>query len=515
MNMMNNNNEAGISFPMPSPIPASKYAEQRRQVESDLDRDLGLGGLTDDDEFDSNHTFSRLGGFGKDTVANTRSLIQSRSMLDRQMGFDTDSEGDDGMNISRGTEQSSFDAHARRSGLKLQQSHNDLGLERRDQLPTSATESSSSLSTASIEFARTAPAQQHQNHGFCHNMDLNDFEKSLFVGSSPVSTLGHHASAVTFGAGIFANNNNKGGYAGYDDAEGEGVGEYDPERGIEGLIAAAKIVPPSDKGEKNVFQHDRLVIAQSLVPDSICAVCAEPIMLLLSLYHVRSYQNPPTQRSIFGPTILNPSQRHLHRPVQPSPLRVQANSPLNTLSTTTFGSRSGSGSQQQQQDVRRASSGGAFPEQVELKKNNNQSQGGRRISEGRKVMSPIDGFDNARPAPSQRRVSDKKGESNTPTASATTSRKTHHLDLMEGTNPKVRIVSASSTQLDHRQRPERSLSASNSRSFVGNGTGMGDLTGLTGMLATPAKGLLHRRVGDDGERRQSGGGSSLAITGPD
>jgi hypothetical protein len=194
-------------------------------------------------------------------------------MLDRQMGFDTDSEGDDGMNISRGTEQSSFDAHARRSGLKLQQPHHNLDLERRDQLPTSATESFSSLSTASIEFARTAPAQQHQNHGYPHNMDLNDFEKSLFVGGSPVSTLGHHASAVTFGAGIFANNNNKGGYAGYDDAEGEGVGEYDPERGIEGLIAAAKIVPPSDKGEKNVFQHDRLVLAPTLSSPILSVRC--------------------------------------------------------------------------------------------------------------------------------------------------------------------------------------------------------------------------------------------------
>ena len=261
--MMNQDDE-DVSFPMPSPIPASKYAADRRQVESDLDRDLG--GLTDD-EFDSNHTFSRLGGFGKDT----RSIIQSRSLLDRQMGL-VDIDSDDGMNISRGTE-SSFDAHARRSGLTLQpptpfrgdhqqqhrhQHHHAQGA--RDQLPSSSTESSSSLSTNSIEFGRTAPAQQQHTSFSRDQINLDDFERSLFVGGSPVSTLGHHASAVTFGAGIFAN---KGGYGhghGLDDADEDG--EYDPERGIEGLIAAAKIVQPSER-EKNVFQHHEKSVTSS------------------------------------------------------------------------------------------------------------------------------------------------------------------------------------------------------------------------------------------------------------
>lgn len=233
---------------MPSPIPVSRWAADRRQVESDLDRDLG--GLTDD-EFDSNHTFSRLGGFGKDNTR-TRSAIQSRSLMDRQMGFETDS--DDGMNISRGTEQSSFDAHARRSGLDLHNNHQQQH-GRQDQVVSSGTESSSSLSTASIEIGRTAPAQ---HHSFSRDqVHLDEFERSLFIGGSPVSTLGHHASAVTFGAGIFAHNN-KGGYDGED-----GDAEYDPDRRIEGLIAAAKIVPPSEN--KNVFHQEKYVLPTSSV----------------------------------------------------------------------------------------------------------------------------------------------------------------------------------------------------------------------------------------------------------
>ncbi|WVQ83835.1 hypothetical protein IAT38_005979 [Cryptococcus sp. DSM 104549] len=50
-------------------------------------------------------------------------------------------------------------------------------------------------------------------------------EKSMFVGASPASTAGHHASAVTLGARVFAK-------GGREDAEGE----YDPERNVGKLV---------------------------------------------------------------------------------------------------------------------------------------------------------------------------------------------------------------------------------------------------------------------------------------
>jgi hypothetical protein len=238
-----------MSLNMPSPIPISKHAADHRRVESDLNRNLHtLQGLTDD-EFDSDHTFSRLGGFGKDTRSTLKP--QSRSLMDRQAGFDSDgTTSDDAMNLTRGTELSSFDAHARRSGLIPPMGQplttspgRPVESQRREQhtdrLVSSSTESSSpsSLSTNSIEFGRTAPAQHRRSL----SRDIDEFERSLFIGASPVSTLGHHASAVTFGAGIFANK--KGGYGDFEEQE-EGA-EYDPERGLEGLINAVKDLPPT------------------------------------------------------------------------------------------------------------------------------------------------------------------------------------------------------------------------------------------------------------------------------
>lgn len=220
-----------------------------------------------------------------------------------------------------------------------------------------------------------------------------------------------------------------------------------------------------------------------------------PMPITDSLFpRTSSYQHPPSQRSIFGPNPVPvpaslPAQRNLHlhphKPVQPSPLRAQANSTL----TTSAGSRSVSLG-----EGRKVSGGEGDVRKSQERYNVSLTQG--QQGQGRRVMGVIDGVDNIRPVntqssiQSQRRIS---SEGKKP------------LDLMEGPGPKVRIVSASNTQMG------RSTSQS-SRMNVGNATsGTGDLTGLTGMLATPAKGLLHRRMADDGERRQSGGKSRLVV----
>jgi len=269
-----------MSFDMPSPIPVSKHAADHRRVESDLNRNLHtLQGLTDD-EFDSDHTFSRLGGFGKDsqyhhhhdrhhqqaTSKSSNMLHHSRSLMHRQPGFETDeSSEDDGMNLSRGTEVSSFDAHARRSGLPMPAVPIQLTSAPADphehqhfqhHPSSSSSPSSTSISANSIELARTAPTHQQTNHPYSPSREMDDLERSFFVGASPVSTLGHHVSGVTFGVGIFGNGMNKGRGVG-GDVDGEGD-EYDPERRMEGLIEAVKVVGSgSDERGENVFSTEK------------------------------------------------------------------------------------------------------------------------------------------------------------------------------------------------------------------------------------------------------------------
>ena len=122
-------------------------------------------------------------------------------------------------------------------------------------------------------------------------------------------------------------------------------------------------------------------------------------------------------------------------------------------------------------------------------------------------MAPLDGVDNIRSAPSSdRRTSGSMGKmASDPYAPPRLASKG---DLEGFTpTPRVRIVSA-----DHEREKStgmmRSVSA-RGPSGPGHATTMGDLTGLTGMLATPAKGLLYRRLGEDGERSGQGGEFSI------
>jgi hypothetical protein len=228
----------------------------------------------------------------------------------------------------------------------------------------------------------------------------------------------------------------------------------------------------------------------------------------------------PSQRSIFAPTPtthINPSQRHLHRPVQPSPLRVQANSPATTTTHSLSSSlprdqsKSHSQSRSQRDEPRHTS---VLGEQNKLMAGQGQSQSARShpangLETGeRKIMAPLEGIDNIRsgPAPDHRRTSGKMG--NDPYAPRLSTSKGNPDGFTP--SPRVRIVSADS----HRHQGEKSSGSGAGGMMMrsktgsqGGGTGhatMGDLTGLTGMLATPAKGLLYRRLGEDGERSGQG-----------
>nr|XP_019000554.1 uncharacterized protein I203_06972 [Kwoniella mangroviensis CBS 8507]OCF64015.1 hypothetical protein I203_06972 [Kwoniella mangroviensis CBS 8507] len=133
---------------------------------------------------------------------------------------------------------------------------NDLGSLSLSSLPTSTTTIhsfiSSGSSTISMEYPRAETMsfsfQPHHHHGPTGTprasgrmpSRLSSFgapEQSMFVGASPVSTAGHHASAVTLGAGVFGKRD-----------EGNGnTSEFDPERSLGRLVGELGRVMGNDK----------------------------------------------------------------------------------------------------------------------------------------------------------------------------------------------------------------------------------------------------------------------------
>ncbi|WWC66256.1 uncharacterized protein I206_100157 [Kwoniella pini CBS 10737] len=138
---------------------------------------------------------------------------------------------------------------------------NDLGSLSLSSLPTSTTSHSNSFlssnqSTMSMEYPRAetmsiSSQPYHQFNGPSEtpratripstvgrmsSFGAGQGEQSMFVGASPVSTAGHHASAVTLGAGVF----------GKDDYFDTGS-EFDPERSLGRLVGELGRVMGSDK----------------------------------------------------------------------------------------------------------------------------------------------------------------------------------------------------------------------------------------------------------------------------
>ncbi|WVF70618.1 hypothetical protein IAT40_005410 [Kwoniella sp. CBS 6097] len=110
-----------------------------------------------------------------------------------------------------------------------------------------------------LSFSAQNPYSNHHMHGPHGTSRLSSFgnvngngtirggEQSMFVGASPVSTAGHHASAVTLGAGVFGNNNRRRG--GVNEGEDEtGLGtEFDPERSLGRLVGELGKVMGGDR----------------------------------------------------------------------------------------------------------------------------------------------------------------------------------------------------------------------------------------------------------------------------
>jgi len=162
----------------------------------------------------------------------------------------------------------------------------------------------------------------------------------------------------------------------------------------------------------------------------------------------------------------------------------------------------------QRDEPRRAT---ALGEQNKLVRSQSQNQStsqsarsnNHAMDGGRKIMAPLEGVDNVRSVlGSDRRTSGSAGKMMSESYAPRHASKGDPEGFTP--SPRVRIISADHQGEKKSDRVMRSTSTKG-QGGPGHATTMGDLTGLTGMLATPAKGLLYRRLGEDGERSGQGG----------
>ncbi|ODN84442.1 hypothetical protein L202_00392 [Cryptococcus amylolentus CBS 6039] len=109
--------------------------------------------------------------------------------------------------------------------------------------------------------------------------------QSVFAGSSPVSTAGHHASAMTLGAGVF------GGHAGRHGKENEPEGHYDSERSMGKLVGELGRV----MGAKNMpSRPDSPFSPRS--PSPLPSATSQPLNLSYTLSRNDQLLSPPSSR---------------------------------------------------------------------------------------------------------------------------------------------------------------------------------------------------------------------------
>ncbi|ODO07271.1 hypothetical protein L198_00850 [Cryptococcus wingfieldii CBS 7118] len=109
--------------------------------------------------------------------------------------------------------------------------------------------------------------------------------QSVFAGSSPVSTAGHHASAMTLGAGVF------GGHAGRHGKENEPEGQYDSERSTGKLVGELGRV----MGAKNMpSRPDSPFSPRS--PSPLPSATSQPLNLSYTLSRNDQLLSPPSSR---------------------------------------------------------------------------------------------------------------------------------------------------------------------------------------------------------------------------
>ncbi|OCF33341.1 hypothetical protein I316_05083 [Kwoniella heveanensis BCC8398] len=186
----------------PVPIPPSVSDLERRRLESNIDHDLASLSLSSLPTSTNSHSHSFISTSSSTASANF-SLEYPRA------------------------ETLSFAAQNPHQHQHHQHHHHMYGPQG---TPRASAQNKDSTNTR-------LPSGTGRMSSFDNNGTMRGGEQSMFVGASPVSTAGHHASAVTLGAGVFGNASNKRRGGGGHDEDDSGMGtEFDPERSLGRLV---------------------------------------------------------------------------------------------------------------------------------------------------------------------------------------------------------------------------------------------------------------------------------------
>lgn len=287
-----------LEFPaLPTPISASFQERVRQRTESAIDHSLDA-----EPNVDIASVASTAGG--RPSSSSSKMARHQRRNSGDLIGAYHDDDSSDTFSLSS----SSSIAHNSRSKAQTPFiRHAPLDMMSSDNDDDGDVDGQSTIS--SVEYGRGAAAtralhplrERHENKA-----DTTYNSHSLFVGGSPLSSAGHHASAVTLGLGVF-DRKTQGGNVQQEEDDG---GEYDPDRSLGRLVRQLKM---------NGANWEKLGESQASKRPPFAKVHKKHVAV-----NQESRAPASRQPSIRGAFLPVPQQQQQHRPPRSSPLRSEA-----------------------------------------------------------------------------------------------------------------------------------------------------------------------------------------------
>ncbi len=331
-----------------------------------------------------------------------------------------------------------------------------------------------------LEYARGADTRRRSSQAYglgpglaAAESDLLHDEHSLFVGASPASTAAHHASAMTLGAGIFA------GELGGKRAHGHGVGqghgaasddddEFDPDRSI------ARLINKLGKGRGLSMLDEPAQAQPSKARAPLGGSTAHNTQPPASRRTSEAKKTPAHTAPAPAPAPTYTTSR----PRQPSPLR---RSPINAYV------------RDEADETFSFSLLDATPRPA-ARAARDSGEEGEFSKLARRIQGDLEGHGNGHGhGGAQREKAGLRVESGSARATSATA----HARKRETSKAAASTVTAATPQAD-RFPSSKAESRRATNGVAGGGAGaLADLTSLTGMLATPARGMGYKGVGED------------------